>query len=313
MEFVTFYPKSDIAVPTAVRLSASFSYVSPMARPLRDGKALPEAWLADGGYADNEGVLTALNAIVHLLGSEDPQTLLTFDRILVLRIFPFPQWRRSFSAGDAAIEDPQRAKEAERDAQSTGRTLIAIGPIYLLTKVREASQADRGTFELFQAMSNAKLHFRASTALADTPQNATREKAMHGPGAELADQSNPFDLIQKLEKRDRAGRNAPPPPEPVAAQGQAQRPIQISFVTFVFPEVDSAAAPPLSWKLSPKEKSDIDLAWQLLLGDPTAANAEIKSQDPFHSKVFLSDHATKPDLSLEWIFGREWLEELLPL
>ncbi|MCE7986224.1 MAG: patatin-like phospholipase family protein [Caldilinea sp. CFX5] len=57
--FSTLYPGYDIPVVTAARLSATFPYVSPVARAI-DTPDAPDYHLADGGYYDNFGVVSAL-------------------------------------------------------------------------------------------------------------------------------------------------------------------------------------------------------------------------------------------------------------
>ena len=57
--FSTLYPGYDIPVVTAARLSATFPYVTPVARAI-DTPDAPDYHLADGGYYDNFGVVSAL-------------------------------------------------------------------------------------------------------------------------------------------------------------------------------------------------------------------------------------------------------------
>jgi hypothetical protein len=90
-EFASLYPDRDLSVVTAVRLSAAFPYLSPMARPLTPYKRGDEAFgeferhsfhLADGGYYDGFGVLTAIELLENVL----PQFRKTFDRSRVLLV-----------------------------------------------------------------------------------------------------------------------------------------------------------------------------------------------------------------------------------
>jgi len=57
--FSTLYPGYDILVVTAARLSATFPYITPVARAI-DTPDAPDYHLADGGYYDNFGVVSAL-------------------------------------------------------------------------------------------------------------------------------------------------------------------------------------------------------------------------------------------------------------
>ncbi|HTP67968.1 MAG TPA: patatin-like phospholipase family protein [Dongiaceae bacterium] len=55
--FFEMYPSGDVAVTTAARLSATFPYVSPLARASVDAKGFH---IGDGGYYDNSGLLSAV-------------------------------------------------------------------------------------------------------------------------------------------------------------------------------------------------------------------------------------------------------------
>lgn len=57
--FSTLYPGYDIPVVTAARLSATFPYVTPVARAIHTSEER-DYHLADGGYYDNFGVVSAL-------------------------------------------------------------------------------------------------------------------------------------------------------------------------------------------------------------------------------------------------------------
>lgn len=65
-----YYKTYDINVSTAARMSATFPYVSPIARPLYDGQVATDATnansayhLADGGYHDNFGIVSTLELL----------------------------------------------------------------------------------------------------------------------------------------------------------------------------------------------------------------------------------------------------------
>ncbi len=68
-EFSKLYPDSDLRVRTAARLSATFPYVTPAARMLRNDKShskdgrfyRPEPHAVDGGYYDNYGMASLLD------------------------------------------------------------------------------------------------------------------------------------------------------------------------------------------------------------------------------------------------------------
>ena len=59
-----YFKTFDIDLTTAVRMSATFPYVSPIARPIVGGKPVsPNLGLSDGGYSDNFGVAPAYLAL----------------------------------------------------------------------------------------------------------------------------------------------------------------------------------------------------------------------------------------------------------
>ena len=97
-DFDLSYPATDIPIATAVRLSASFPYVSPAARPdLRKHVLGPfprgaeNLHLVDGGYFDNSGLValsTWLDSGLQDDASQRPEQVPR--KILVIQILPFP-------------------------------------------------------------------------------------------------------------------------------------------------------------------------------------------------------------------------------
>ena len=112
-ELAQVYPDWDLSVVAAARLSATFSYISPICRPVFENSPYPRVPFADGGYAENEGILTVIQALTQLFshyqtaapGAEPPP----FDRILIVRILPFagdqPFPRTTYDQQDAALEE----------------------------------------------------------------------------------------------------------------------------------------------------------------------------------------------------------------
>jgi hypothetical protein len=118
------YPDARPLVSTMVRLSATFPYVSPICRPERHPQ---DRWLstqayhfADGGYVDNEGLVTVIEWLHDLLG---PATR-PFDRILLVRLMPFP-------GATVAM------------AEERGWYYSTWGPVKTMENVRTASQQER--------------------------------------------------------------------------------------------------------------------------------------------------------------------------
>jgi len=86
-EFVLDFPRLDVPVTTAVRLSATFPYVSPAARVNRNAGFDEQYHYVDGGYYDNYGTATIVEWL--RLGLSKLQTELP-NRVLIVEIRSFP-------------------------------------------------------------------------------------------------------------------------------------------------------------------------------------------------------------------------------
>ena len=119
----------DLPVATAARLSATFPYVSPICRP--SANVEKRYHLADGGYVDNEGMVSALEWLRHLvrLRATKPAGA-SFERVLIVRIVPFPP-------------------EAQEETLSRlGWLEMISGPINTVMNVRTTSQVERNQIAL---------------------------------------------------------------------------------------------------------------------------------------------------------------------
>jgi hypothetical protein len=132
-QLLKLYPGTRPRVATAARLSATFPFVSPICRPLRDSKSSwPEEaayHFADGGYVDNEGMVTVIKCLRALLLPTYLAADLrkgAFDQILLVRLMPFPA-----------------AAHAAPAATGKGWLYSTLGPIEALQNVRTASQVER--------------------------------------------------------------------------------------------------------------------------------------------------------------------------
>ena len=94
----------DLALTTAARLSASFPYVTPMARndreniiTVKNGKEtiLQNYHIADGGYYDNSGAFTAMNWLNKFLeynnSTENLGHRINIKKVMILQINAFPE------------------------------------------------------------------------------------------------------------------------------------------------------------------------------------------------------------------------------
>jgi hypothetical protein len=124
--FFELYPELDVRAATAARLSATFPYVSPIARPRLAPGDRRGYHLADGGYYDNYGVAS----LVDWLDSVLPAFRIRGGRrILVVQI------------RDAPSVDPG-------GAQRGGWVISALGPLETLMSIRSASQSARNAKEV---------------------------------------------------------------------------------------------------------------------------------------------------------------------
>lgn len=135
-DFFTVLPGRDVTVATAARLSATFPWVSPLARPLDDDRAdLPwDLHLGDGGYYDNFGVVTVVEWLQAQLDGRAPG---------------LEELRRR---GLLIVQIRASADEEDRPPPLGSWTAASAGPLLTLLGVRTAGQELRNRFELRQTL-----------------------------------------------------------------------------------------------------------------------------------------------------------------
>jgi predicted acylesterase/phospholipase RssA len=129
-DFHSVYGASDIDLATAVRLSATFPYVSPAARP--SAASVPAYHFVDGGYYDNYGMAALIAWLREALLIDDPHGADSEAQrrpILILQIIAFP-----------------RGGEPGADRQPWQFQLVA--PLLALYTAKDHSQQKRDDFEL---------------------------------------------------------------------------------------------------------------------------------------------------------------------
>jgi hypothetical protein len=132
-EFSQLYPESDIRVRTAVRLSATFPYVSPAARMLRtdsepskDGRlSQPEPHAVDGGYYDNYGMVSLIDWLDSAFAAT-PQR----PDVMIIEILAAPI-----------------GKPARPQSSSYGTLFQLINPLEAIYNVRGASQLSHNVLD----------------------------------------------------------------------------------------------------------------------------------------------------------------------
>ncbi len=118
--FFSLFPSGNIAVTTAARLSATFPYVSPLARPSA-GSVRKAYHVGDGGYYDNSGLASAVEWL------RDAASALQGKTVLLVVIDAKP--------------------EREKEGSSWSWQKQLVGPIETLLHVRTSSQQLRGSIE----------------------------------------------------------------------------------------------------------------------------------------------------------------------
>jgi predicted acylesterase/phospholipase RssA len=125
INFSELYPNRDIAIVTAVRLSATFPYVTPAARADVGGPSIAQFHVVDGGYYDNYALSTLVEWLDEALGGSDK-----IQRVLILQI-------RGATPGEGMKLKNKR-----------GWFYQAFAPIATMLHVRTAGQIAHGEQEV---------------------------------------------------------------------------------------------------------------------------------------------------------------------
>ena len=122
--FRELYPNRDLSVATAARLSATFPYLLPIAKPSLSGEPEnPGYHVADGGYYDNFGIVTVVDWLRDVLPYYDGK------KVIVVEI----------RASSHTHPPPERGK---------GWLYAAAGPVVTLMRVRSSTQTARNDLEI---------------------------------------------------------------------------------------------------------------------------------------------------------------------
>lgn len=130
VDFNTLYGTYDMDVVTAARLSATFPYVTPICRSSENIKGA-NYHVADGGYFDNSGFVTAAEWLDGQLNEWlKPESNLNIKRVLVLQINAFP-----------------KSPSTEKVQENGGWFMATLGPLLAMFKVRDSVLASRNARE----------------------------------------------------------------------------------------------------------------------------------------------------------------------
>jgi hypothetical protein len=265
----------DVLPATAARISATFPYVSPFTKPDAPSQVGDRVALCDGGYVDNEGIVTAVTWIDHLLGywlKEANKQPRTFDRILLLRIEPA-----------LSIDDQQ--EQDSSDPLSYVRWLI--GPLEAMMNVRSTSQLERGHLEAdlveiyLDASSENQSEEGSHRKDSDLEKRRSQRKAKltqeEAPQESSLSRSSPQQPIRELKQRwekeldemvelakdpnrARTTKQSPEDQRVVVGDDPGSVPVVVESIRFR----DAGQSIPLSWKLSKRQKLWYLLSWQNL-------------------------------------------------
>ena len=241
--------------------------------------------IGDGGYVDNEGIVTAVDWIQFLLQHwiAIPKDERPFKRILLLRITPS-------DSGDL-LEPPETST-----LLNTFRFLT--GPMEAMASVRATSQGERGNMEsdlaaLYLAepcdkdandeeIRNTKMSAFGETPLAKGPANAPSRLP-------YANQARESALLEKMRSRQlkhpqTQGQDSKSESIPLPSTSETPFPIKASFgpevatkfdvpvivKDIVFQTWKDEMKVPLNWKLSTEQKDWYRQAWERTMNDDRA-------------------------------------------
>lgn len=151
-EFSKLYPESDLRVRTAARLSATFPYVTPAARILRndaghseEGRFFrPEPHAVDGGYYDNYGMVSLLDWLNN--GLQTVPALHPKIMIIEIRAAPTGQEARPRSSSFGALFQLTNPLQTISNVRGTGQLSHNALDENLMNRIY-SSQLCEATFE----------------------------------------------------------------------------------------------------------------------------------------------------------------------
>ena len=239
----------DVRPVTAVRASATFPYVSPFVKPSQPSEVGSRVALCDGGYVDNEGIVTAVNWIEflqkHWLSQRDEEER-PFQRILLLRIRPSESVDQNIDSGASGL---------------AGLFRWLTGPIETMANVRSASQMERGNLEA----DLASLDLINDDSLVASSSLPIFNRRTQSPGEiqkkwqEMIDEFNIKDLGIPIEEASTENPSFQATPTNQAEQDADKLSVIVHSIAFV----DANQTIPLNWKLSSRQKKEYLLSWWL--------------------------------------------------
>lgn len=265
----TSSPNRDVLPVTAARTSASFPYISPFTKPDQPSAIGEHVAIGDGGYVDNEGIVSAVTWINFLLqmSADKNEVNPPFDRILLLRIEPSP-------ISDIAAAD---------SGGPLGWFRWILGPIETMFNVRSASQLERGNLEA--DLVKQYLNATGQNSLFDDSQVQNVVEVAEFDRRKLSPEKIRENWEQALEDfaRDRSlDKLHIQNPTPAMAIPQTTTPGHPQVIIETIPFIDGNQVIPLNWKLSNKQKYGYVMAWQIHIKDGSPLRTRL---DQFFTRV----------------------------
>jgi hypothetical protein len=265
--------KVDLRPATAARTSATFPYISPFTKPSCSNELGENVAICDGGYVDNEGIVTAVNWIEFLLRrwAMENGKKRSFDRILLLRIEPSP------------VED---RNEPGASGGLSGILRWLVGPGEAMANVRSASQLERGNLETDLASLYLKLNAQEQSVRNVKNQDPVAKNSVGAPSQppnlidipafdkrKLSKSSIRNNWERMLDKYGSSEKGLSVPtkilPKAVMEEGakvsRDESPVIVQTISFV----EANQSIPLNWKLSNRQKLGYLLAWDICASEGT--------------------------------------------
>ena len=283
----------DVLPATAARTSATFPYVSPFTKPKNASPKGDAVAICDGGYVDNEGIVSAVNWIDFLIKrwavlKPDKRP---FARILLLRIEP------------AYSEDTGKLPNSGGVA---GSLRWLAGPAEAMVKVRAASQLERGNLESDLASQIHELNTGETHSESAKTASKFAPSLLGSPAAQDSLKAEPTvveqsifqrqnaspeasrkewnTLVDEYQERLKTGENRaddkprvqgmfrPTPSDDIERVTESNElPVVVQAIRFE----NANQVIPLNWKLSKKQKVWYLLAWERCSGEGTKLKATL--------------------------------------
>lgn len=272
------FGRYDMHMATAARASATFPYATPFTQPENATSVGERVAIGDGGYVDNEGIVTAVDWAEFLWRKElESRSRMNraeyFDRIVLLRMQP---------TSDIEMASPP----ISLGEQLVGSLRWLAGPFETLATMRVSSQIERGQLETDLLSSMVQSGVLRGTGQTEEVRSAIDQEDQINYQARILTAEKRMmkesrrSKIKGTNEADRsADRSAERAPERRAGRANAavserwrNERVLVRSIPFIG---DEAEPVPLAWKLSERQKAAYPDAWQRLVEEKSAFFVEL--------------------------------------